>query len=170
MKNVVILGGGFAGLVAAEQLCDSLGSEYQITLVSPRREFTFYPGLVRFAFGHIGEKEITFDLSKKLQKMNVRFVEGELLHFNPELHRVKIAGKEFNGSLSYDFLIIAIGRRLATEKIPGFYEHAHHLLGLRAATKFGKAVEEMTHGDVVVGLAPEARLPVPVCETAFAIA
>lgn len=170
MKNILILGGGFAGLVTAEELSQKLGDEYQITLISPQRDFTFYPALVRYAFGEVDEAEIKFDLATKLHDINVRHIEGELLHFNPELHRVKVAGKEFNGSLSYDYLVIAIGRRLATEQIPGFFEYANHIMGTRAAAKFGLAASKFTGGKVVVGLTPDSRLPVPVCETAFAMA
>ena len=170
MKKILILGGGFAGLTAAERLSEHFGGKHQITLVSPHREFTFYPALVRLAFGQLEAEELTFDLVKKLNKIKVRFVEGEVLHLKPEYHRVQIAGKEFNGDLSYDYLVIAMGRRLATEKMPGFFDHAHHLLGIKAAKKFGSAVDEFKGGEIVVGLSPNAFLPVPVCETAFSLA
>ncbi|NNE99504.1 MAG: FAD-dependent oxidoreductase [Pyrinomonadaceae bacterium] len=170
MKNILILGGGFGGLVTAENLVKELGDEVQITLVSPQRTFTFYPALVRLAFRQLDLEEVTFDLEKKLNELNVRFIEGEVLHLKPSLHRVQIAGKEFNGDLSYDYLVIAMGRRLATEKMYGFFDHAHHLLGVSAAQKFGKAVDAFSEGDIVVGLSPDAYLPVPVCETAFTLA
>lgn len=170
MKKILILGGGFGGLVVAEKLSEVFSGKHQITLVSPQRTFTFYPALVRLAFGQLETEDVTFDLAEKLNKLNVRFVEGEVLHLKPQFHRVQIAGKEFNGDLSYDYLVIAMGRRLATEKMPGFFDYAHHLLGVNAAKKFGKAVDEFTEGDIVVGLSPEAFLPVPVCETAFTLA
>lgn len=170
MKKILILGGGFAGLVAAERLGEYFGRKHQITLVSPHRIFTFYPALVRVAFGELAADDITFDLVKKLNKLGVRFVEGEVLRIKPEYHRVQVTGKEFNGDLSYDHLVIAMGRRLATEKTPGFFDHAHHLLGVKAAEKFGRAVAEFEEGEIVVGLAPDSFLPVPVCETAFSLA
>jgi len=169
MKRILILGGGFGGLVVAEKLSKKFAGKHEITLVSPHRTFTFYPGLVRLAFGELQEKDVTFDLAKKLRSLNVRFIEGEVLHMKPELKRVQIAGKDVNGNVSYDYLVIAIGRRLATEKIPGLFEYAHHLLGIRAAKKFGEAVKAFDQGNIVVALGPEARLPVPVCETAFAL-
>jgi sulfide:quinone oxidoreductase len=170
MKKILILGGGFGGLVVAERLSEVLGDTNQITLVSPNRTFTFYPALVRLAFGQLEEEDVTFDLKKKLHELNVRFIEGEVLHLKPEFHRVQIAGKEFNGDLSYDYLVIAMGRRLATETMHGFFDYAHHILGVKAAKKFGKAIDEFTHGNIIVGLSPDAYLPVPVCETAFALA
>ncbi len=173
MANILILGGGFGGLMMAERLADRLGgdSRHRITLVSAKDEFTFYPALVRLAFGDCGADEISFDLhKKKLNASGVRFVQGEVIKLNTNLKRVQIAGADFDGEISYDFLVVAMGRRLATEKTPGFFEYAHHLLGTKAALKFGEAVETFKKGNIVVGLAPEAFLPVPVCETAFSLA
>jgi NADH dehydrogenase FAD-containing subunit len=53
MANALVLGGGFAGVVAAESLAQRLGPEHRITLVSRHREFTFFPSLVRLAFGSL---------------------------------------------------------------------------------------------------------------------
>jgi sulfide:quinone oxidoreductase len=169
-KNILILGGGFGGLMAAEILVKILGAKHRITLVSPYDKFTFYPALVRVAFGDCQLEDITFDLHQKLNELDVRFVQGEVLDIKPKHKRVKITGDDFDGEISYDYLVIAFGRRLATEKVGGFFEHAHHLLGIKAAQKFGAAVDEFKKGKIVVGLSPQAFLPVPVCETAFALA
>ncbi len=172
MANILILGGGFGGLMAAEHLSKALGgaSPHRVTLVSPKDKFTFYPALVRLAFGDCDEEDISFDLPEKLNDLNVRFVQGEVIKLNLNLKRVQVTGNDFDGEISYDYLVIAMGRRLATEKIGGFFEHAHHLLGVKAALKFGAAVKSFEKGNIVVGLAPQAFLPVPVCETAFALA
>src|SRR5678809_1379178 len=69
-----------------------------------------------------------------------------------------------------DSLIFALGRRLATERITGFYEHAHHLLNVDKAISFGKAVSKFHEGRAVFGQCVGARLPVPVYESAFALA
>ena len=157
--------------MAAEHLSKSLGasSAHRITLVSPKDKFTFYPALVRLAFGDCEVDDISFDLPEKLNDLNVRFVQGEVIKLNLNLKRVQVTGDDFDGEISYDYLVIAMGRRLATEKIGGFFEHAHHLLGIKAALKFGEAVKSFEKGNIVVGLAPQAFLPVPVCETAFAL-
>lgn len=172
MAHILILGGGFGGLIAAEELRDLLGesTEHRITLVSSGDKFVFYPALVRLAFGECGLDEITFDLSEKSDELNVHFVQGKVSVINLEEKSVQIESANQTGSISYDYLIIATGRRLATQKIDGYFEHAHHLLGVKAALKFSEAVRSFKSGSIIVGMAEGACLPIPVCETAFALA
>lgn len=170
MAKILILGGGFAGLIAAKRLALSLDPSHEVTLVSPGRNFTFYPALVHLAFGECTVEDISFDLANSLKELGVRFVRGEVIRINPERQKAEIVGDDFDGELGYDYLIFAMGRRLATEKVPGFFEHAQHLLGVNAALKFGELVRNFREGKIIVGLCPDGRLPVPVCETAFALA
>jgi sulfide:quinone oxidoreductase len=170
MAKVLILGGGFSGVIAAERLARMLGDDHQITLVSRSRNFVFYPALVRLAFGKCEKDDVLFDLRQTMLSRRINFVEAEVAHVDPFERNVRIAHGEVEGTLSYDYLIFALGRRLATERITGFYEHAHHLLNVDKAIKFGKAVAEFQEGRVVFGECPGARLPVPVYESAFALA
>lgn len=170
MANILILGGGFGGLVTAEKLAASLDRSHQITLVSPSSRFTFYPALVHLAFGDCGPDDITFDLRTKLEDAGVRFVKGELIRIDPERRVAQISGDDFNGDIAYDYVVLALGRRLATEKVTGFFEYASHLLGVNAAIRFGDKVRDFREGTIVVGSCPDAMLPVPVCEAAFALA
>jgi sulfide:quinone oxidoreductase len=170
MANILIIGGGFGGLVTAERLAASIDTSHQITLVAPSEKFTFYPALVQLAFGEIGPDDMTFNLRARLDEIDVRFVKGELIRINADRRAAQVAGDDFTGEIKYDYIVLAAGRRLATEKIGGFFEHAHHLLGTGAALKFGEAVRAFSEGTILVGMCPGARLPVPVCETAFALA
>jgi sulfide:quinone oxidoreductase len=170
MANILILGGGFGGLIAAEKLASAFGSEHQITLVSKSRKFIFYPALVQVALGKFKPKDISFDLREKLTDLGVRFSQGEVIRINAESRSVSVAKEDYTVDVDYDYLVFALGRRLETEKIPGFFEHAHHLLEVEAALKFGAAVKGFRGGRIVVGMCPDALLPVPACETAFALA
>ena len=170
MARILIIGGGFGGLVTAENLAAKLGSSHEITLVSPARNFTFYPALVDLAFGDCEAHEIQFDMAAKLKDLGVHFVEGEMTSLVRGRKAIEIAGKDMRGELSYDYVVFALGRRLATEKVPGFFKYSHHLLSVEAAQRFGDAVRDFKKGDIVLGACPGARLPVPVCETAFRLA
>ena len=170
MAKILILGGGFGGVVAAERLAEQLSDEDQITLVSRTRQFVFYPALVRLAFGKCDSGDVAFDLRRAMLDRRLNFIEAEVARIDPVERKVTIAHGEVEGNLPYDYLIFALGRRLATERITGFYEHAHHLLNLDKAIKFGQAIANFHQGRAVIGQCPGTRLPVPVYETAFALA
>ena len=170
MAKVLVLGGGFGGVVAAERLAEQLGDEHHITLVSRSRRFVFYPALVRLAFGKCENEDVSFDLRNSMLSRRVNFVEADVAHIDPFERKVSIAHGEVEGKLPYDYLVFALGRRLATEKITGFFEHANHLLNVDKALKFRKAIEQFKEGRVVLGQCSGARLPVPVYESAFALA
>jgi sulfide:quinone oxidoreductase len=170
MAKVLILGGGFGGVVAAERLAQQLGDEHQITLISRNKNFVFYPALVRLAFGKCDATDVSFDLRQTMLHRRVNFIEAEVAHIDPLDKKITIAHGEVEGTIPYDFLVFALGRRLATERITGFFEHAHHLLNVDKAIKFGKAISNFHEGRAVIGQCEGARLPVPVCETAFALA
>lgn len=170
MANVLIIGGGFAGVVAAESLATQISKEHQITLVSRSSKFMFYPELVRLAFGKCEPESISFDLREAMLNRRIRFIQAEVARIKPTSRRVILAEGEVVGELPYDYLILALGRRLATERVTGFYEYSHNLLTVEGALKFGAAVKDFHEGQAVIGQCPGARLPVPVYETAFALA
>ncbi len=169
MANVVVIGGGFAGVVAAEDLAKKLGPEHQITLVSRHREFTFYPALVRLAFGRCGLEDVFYDLRRAMLDRRIDFIQAEVARPDPDARHVVLPHGKLEGKMPYDYLVFALGRRLATERVPGFFEHAHHLLTVGAALKFGEAVKQFRQGRAVIGSCHDARLAVPVYETAFAL-
>ena len=91
MANILILGGGFGGVVAAESLARQIEEEHQITLVSRSRRFVFYPELVRLAFGKCKPDDITFDLREAMLDRRVRFIQADLADIEPNMRRVILA-------------------------------------------------------------------------------
>ncbi|NOT60203.1 MAG: FAD-dependent oxidoreductase [Acidobacteria bacterium] len=169
MARIVILGGGFAGVVAAESLAQKLDKEHEITLIARQREFTFYPDLVRLAFGQCRTEDVFFDLEGALLAQRIRFIQAEIIAPDPLNDTVMIRENGHERHVPYDFLVMALGRRLAIEEVKGFQQHAHHLLSVGAALRFGEAVKNFKAGHAIIGACPETRLAVPVFETAFAL-
>ena len=99
MARVLILGGGFAAVVAAESLAKRLGPHHQITVVSRNRNFVFYPALVRLAFGKSEPSDITFDLRSALLDRRVQFIEAEIARIDCRERSVTIRSAEFRGEL-----------------------------------------------------------------------
>jgi sulfide:quinone oxidoreductase len=170
MAKILILGGGFAAVTAAETLAAAVGNSDEITVVSSSHEFTFYPALVPLIFSDFEIDEIRFDLRPKLAERNIGFVEAKIAGIDPVSRTVVVENGRSARELDYDFLLVAIGRRLATETIPGFFKYSHHLLNVDSALKFKNELSAFEAGSIVVGLCPDSYLPTPVCETALALA
>ena len=94
MAKVLILGGGFGGVVAAERLAGLLSDDHQITLVSRNRNFVFYPALVRLAFGKCRKEDVLFDLRHTMLSRRINFVEAEVAPVDPFERKVTIAHGE----------------------------------------------------------------------------
>lgn len=170
MANILILGGGFAAVSAAETLASSIGDEHEITLVSKNTDFTFFPAIVPMVFGDFAPGEIKFDLRPKLAERGIKFVQGEVRAINTRRRTVEVSRDRVDSTLGFDYLVMAIGPRVVAGSVPGHFENAHHLVTVDAAMKFKDAISRFKSGSIVLGLCPEATLPVPACESAVALA
>lgn len=170
MAKIVILGGGFAAVAAAEALSSAVSSSDRITLISASSSFTFYPALVPMVFSDFGLEEIKFDLRPKLAERNIEFIEGKAVDFDIDSRKVFAENKQEKYAVDYDYLLISVGRRLAAESVPGFFKYAYHLLGVESALRFKNEISAFGSGSIVVGMCADSHLPVPVCETALALA
>ena len=170
MARIVILGGGFAAIAAAEMLSAAVGQEHALTLVSKSTDFTFYPAIVPMVFGDFKPDDIRFDLRPKLAERNIRFVQGEVKGINTRYRSVDVDAVGKDLKIPFDYLLVAVGRRLEKGAIPGLFEYSHDLLGVNSALRFREAISGFDTGSIVVGLCPDATLPVPVCESALGLA
>ena len=101
--RVVIVGGGFGGLKAAEALARL---PVQVTLVDRSNHHTFQPLLYQVATAGISPAEIAAPIREILRKHeNVEVLLGEVLSFDLQRRAVRAHGFE----LSYDYLIVAAG-------------------------------------------------------------
>ena len=170
MANILILGGGLSGITAAESIARQLVPEHQITLISRSPRFVRRDKLVGLAFGKHKASDVFYDLRGPMHKRGIRFLQGEIARVDPYDRRVIIAHGDVQGSMHYDYLIFALGGRLATERISGFFEHAHHPLTIDAALKFSAAIRSFNGGQAVIGYDAGAKSTAPIYETALTLA
>jgi NADH dehydrogenase len=102
--RVVILGGGFGGLVAAQKL---KRANVQITLIDRRNFHLFQPLLYQVATGSLSPGEIAAPLRGVLSKQkNVQVLLGEAVDVDPAAKRVTLRD---SATFDYDSLIVATG-------------------------------------------------------------
>jgi NADH dehydrogenase len=101
--RVVIIGGGFGGLKAAEALANL---PVEITLVDRKNHHTFQPLLYQVATAGLSPAEIAAPIREILARHeNVEVLLGDVLGFDLERHIVSLRGFD----LEYDYLVVAAG-------------------------------------------------------------
>lgn len=147
-KNIVILGSGWGAISFLKNLDTT---QYNVTIVSPRNYFLFTPLLPSVPSGTIGIKSIC-DSVRTIARQTpgeVTYYEAEAKDIDPTNRTIRIAHKsqrfligdaftndseEIETTLSYDYLVYAVGAQVNTFGIPGIYEHASFLKEANDAT------------------------------------
>jgi NADH:ubiquinone reductase (H+-translocating) len=100
---VVVVGGGFGGLQAAQHLATA---PVDLTVVDRRNFHLFQPLTYQVATGALSAGEVAYPLRAVFRRHgNVRVLMAEVTGFDLEARRVRLA----EGSLPYDTLIVAGG-------------------------------------------------------------
>ncbi|HEY6269405.1 MAG TPA: NAD(P)/FAD-dependent oxidoreductase [Candidatus Acidoferrum sp.] len=127
--RVVILGGGFGGLVAAQKL---KRADVQITLIDRRNFHLFQPLLYQVATGSLSPGEIAAPLRGVLSKQkNVQVLLGEAADVDPAGKRVTLRD---GATFGYDSLIVATGSQTSYYGNDSWREWAPSLKSVEEAT------------------------------------
>jgi len=116
MSHIVILGAGIGGMPAAYEFREVLGKEHEITVVNANDFFQFVPSNPWLAVGWRTRETITLPIERYLKRHGINFIAGWVEKIEPEKNVLKL--KDGN-EVTYDYLVIATGPRLAFEEVPG---------------------------------------------------
>jgi len=128
--RVLILGGGFAGLVAAQTL---KRADVDITLLDKRNFHLFQPLLYQVATGSLSPAEIAAPIRAVLSRQkNVEVLLGEAVDIDPQAKKVLLADGD---AFPYDTLIIATGSQTSYYGNDQWRENAPSLKSVEEATR-----------------------------------
>jgi NADH:ubiquinone reductase (H+-translocating) len=121
-KKVLIVGGGYAGMLAALRLArKTRGTNVQITLVNGLDHFVERIRLHQLAAGQSLRRLAYDDL---LQNSPVRFFQGWVSAIAPLQQRVTVQTPAGSVEMPYDYLVYALGSTIETGKVPGSADYA----------------------------------------------
>ena len=130
-ERVLVLGGNFAGLMAALTVKHELGDGVDVTVVSKSDRFQFNPSLIWIPFGKRTVRQVTFPVAETFASHDVGFVHAEATSIDPQSRRVESS----QGVHEYDYLVIATGYENDYDVVPGLGPggHAHSITDLEGA-------------------------------------
>jgi len=141
-NNVVVIGGGYAGTLAANHL--RLRSDVNITLVNPRPKFVERIRLHQFV---AGSYDATVDYATLLGH-GIELVVDSAERIDTAARKVQFASGR--RGLDYDYVIYAVGSTGATPpSVPGAAEFAYPIAELEHALRLREAIDEL-HPDAPI--------------------
>jgi len=125
---VIVLGGGIGGVVTATRLRKQLPRSHRIILIERETKYVFSPSLPWLMTGTRKRKDISRPRTK-LASLGVEIIKGDIQSINAEQRTVQVNGQTLTG----DYLIIALGAKMAAETIPSLTEACHTFYTLEGA-------------------------------------
>ncbi|WFE25213.1 FAD-dependent oxidoreductase [Solwaraspora sp. WMMD791] len=124
--RVVVIGGGFAGVMAANRL--TRRGDVTVTMVNPRPNF-----VVRLRLHHVvaGSHDAVVDYRDVLAH-GVRLVGDTVTEIDPARRRVTLATDDL---VDYDYLVYAVGSASTEPGVPGAAEFAYPMATLETAQR-----------------------------------
>ncbi len=153
MQRITIVGSGFGGLTAVRALRAS-GLKAQLTLVSPKPEFVYYPGLIWVPCGLRTGEDLRIDLRRFFERQGLTHVAAEATGLANGGRTLETSA----GPIDNDGLIIASGGRFL-KKLPGIEHAITPCEGIAAAQAIRDRVKAMDGGSIAMGFAGNPNEP-----------
>lgn len=125
IKNIIIVGGGFAGTAAVRRLNRALPGGYRLVVISEESYTTFHPMLPEAVGASIFPEQVVAPLREIIDvKFGHQFVMGRVQSVDKLIRTVTCS--TLNGALTlpYEHLILACGNRARLDLLPGMEQHA----------------------------------------------
>ena len=124
-KNIVIVGGGFAGTTLARALERQLPPGHRVVLVSEESYTTFNPMLAEVVGASVFPEHVVAPIRQMLDpSQGSRFIMGRVTEVDIEQRFVAMSTLAGLQQIDYDHLVFAFGTRAHLDLVPGMAQHA----------------------------------------------
>ncbi|MER1956910.1 MAG: NAD(P)/FAD-dependent oxidoreductase [Solibacillus sp.] len=138
-KDIVILGAGFAGVLAAQTARKYLNTlEANITVVNQFPTHQIITELHRLAGGTIKEGAVALSLEKIFKGKDINLEIAKVNSFNADKKEVQLSNGK---TLSYDTLVVSLGSQTGFFGIPGLEENSFVLKSVDEANAIREHIE-----------------------------
>ncbi len=144
-KTIVILGGGVGGIVVANELRHRLPHEHRVVLIEKNREHAFAPSFLWLMTGDRSPNRIAKPVAS-LIRPGVELIQAEAKTIDISTRSVLIS----RGSMTYDYLVLALGAELAPEIIPGLAQACYSFYTFEETKRLQQALTRFNGGTVAV--------------------
>ncbi|MBD2628439.1 NAD(P)/FAD-dependent oxidoreductase [Trichormus variabilis] len=147
--RICILGGGFGGLYTALELGNfaKCPYKYEIKLIERRDNFLFTPLLYEVVTGELHNWEVAPSYNKLLADSSAKFCQGEVKDVDLEENLVTLQNGEI---LTYDYLVLAVGKETRLDIVPGAAEYAQTFRTLEDAEYLKERLRFLEASDLPV--------------------
>ncbi|MDD5240203.1 MAG: FAD/NAD(P)-binding oxidoreductase [Sulfuricella sp.] len=168
MAHIVILGAGIGGMSCAYEMREQARAEDKVTVISDSSDFQFTPSNPWVAVNWRTKEDITIPLAPYLERKGINLIATAAKRVHPEKNQVELVDGR---SISYDYLVIATGPKLAFDEVEGMGpgKNTQSVCHVDHAVEAGKAWDKFVQdpGPIVVGAVQMASCYGPAYEFAF---
>lgn len=157
--KVVVLGGGVGGTLVANKLAKRT-DKVEVTVVDATGVHHYQPGLLYVPFGWERPEKLRYD-ERRLLHPSVQLIHASVERIDVDKRRLYLTR---DGTVPYDYLVIATGSCPMPKEVAGLAEGRHHFYTEPAAVNLRQALSNFAGGRIVVGIAgfPYKCPPAPI--------
>jgi sulfide:quinone oxidoreductase len=146
-NRVLILGGGFGGVAAANRLRRLLQPDDEIVLVDRRTHFMM--GFRKTA-AVVGREPMEAGMRPlaALEKKGVRVLTADITSIDPASRAAEVGGER----ITADALIVALGAETAPDAVSGLREHGINVYSTEEVPRAALALEALDAGRLAIGI------------------
>lgn len=158
LPRIVILGSSFAGLTTARFVRHHIGEAADVVVVDRNPYLMFVPNIqMEVLAGHDPLESLLLDTTRIHARDGNVLLNAEVVDLDLDARKVHLVPSDRPGAatetVSYDHLVVALGSRLAYDRIDGFGEHGDTVSSPYYGNKLRRRLDAYRGGPIAIGSA-----------------